>query len=671
MNFIAPEFLYALGFLAIPIIIHLFNFRKYKTVKFSQVRFLKSVKKQTQSTSQLRHFLVLLSRCIAIAALVFAFAQPYLIDNNNRNVVGKKGVLVYIDNSFSMQNNAEAGSLLDAAKAKALSLLDAFSEADRFQLHTNEFKGNQERWLNKQGFINALQNVNFTPIVRATNQVMSRLNQVKNKENYIIDNFLITDLQKSNFDFSASLDSSLYHLLPVQAVAKNNVWINELSSFQPFHLPKQKEELSVTFKTSKTDQEKSFNGQLNLNKKLKSPFTFTVKEEETIEKINFNNPDVAVLTGEVIGNDYPVTFDDTFYFSYSMQAPIKVLHLFDKTPDPSLAKLYQEDSLIDYSLSSIKQIDFSLLQSTSLIIFDGISSMSSGISDELSKFVKKGGSILIFPPQEFTDNSLTTFLAQLNAGRFQQLIQDTIDVVKLNVEAPIFKDVFEEAPKQINLPRANAYWRIKSPQNSIIQSILSYRNNDLFLSSYEAEKGKVYLSSVGLSKEQSNFNEHALFVPALFNIALQSVQQKALAYELGNTSIQLDNIQQKESPVKLVRKGQEFIPKQLYRNNTLEFLLGNEIDQAGHYQLKREDEILGMLSLNYNRKESDLSLYTVDELSTKASLAQWNIDLIVEDQTLLSEKIKEGNSGKRLWKYFALLALFFFGIEILFLRILK
>ncbi|MBL4710371.1 MAG: BatA domain-containing protein, partial [Flavobacteriales bacterium] len=119
MKFIAPEFLYALGFLAIPILIHLFNFRRYKTVKFSQVRFLKSVKKQTQSTSKLKHIIVLLCRCFALAALVLAFAQPILEKDNQPIAVGKKGVVIYLDNSFSMQANAEVGSLLDLAKSKA------------------------------------------------------------------------------------------------------------------------------------------------------------------------------------------------------------------------------------------------------------------------------------------------------------------------------------------------------------------------------------------------------------------------------------------------------------------------------------------------------------------------------------------------------------------------
>ncbi|MBL0031994.1 MAG: BatA domain-containing protein [Bacteroidetes bacterium] len=78
MQFIYPEFLFALSVLAIPIIIHLFNFRRFKKIYFTNVRFLKEIKQDTQSKSKLKHLLVLLSRLLALTFLVLAFAQPFI-----------------------------------------------------------------------------------------------------------------------------------------------------------------------------------------------------------------------------------------------------------------------------------------------------------------------------------------------------------------------------------------------------------------------------------------------------------------------------------------------------------------------------------------------------------------------------------------------------------------
>ena len=112
MKFLYPQFLYALALVAIPIIIHLFNFRKFRTVYFSNVQFLKSVKEKTKSQSQLKHLLILLSRILAITALVLAFAQPYIPVDDSSQQAKKHAISIYIDNSFSMDAENEQGRLL-------------------------------------------------------------------------------------------------------------------------------------------------------------------------------------------------------------------------------------------------------------------------------------------------------------------------------------------------------------------------------------------------------------------------------------------------------------------------------------------------------------------------------------------------------------------------------
>jgi len=88
MQFLHPTFLYALLALAIPIIIHLFYFRRFKKVYFTNVKFLKEVKEETSARRKIRNLLVLLSRLLALAFLVFAFAQPFI----PQDVEVKKGL---------------------------------------------------------------------------------------------------------------------------------------------------------------------------------------------------------------------------------------------------------------------------------------------------------------------------------------------------------------------------------------------------------------------------------------------------------------------------------------------------------------------------------------------------------------------------------------------------
>src|SRR5215510_4953280 len=100
MSFVYPGFLFALFAVAIPILVHLFNFRRFKKVYFTNVRFLREIRQDTRNRSRLKHLLILASRILAVIFLVLAFAQPYIPLKGTKISAGVKKVSVYIDNSF-------------------------------------------------------------------------------------------------------------------------------------------------------------------------------------------------------------------------------------------------------------------------------------------------------------------------------------------------------------------------------------------------------------------------------------------------------------------------------------------------------------------------------------------------------------------------------------------
>ncbi len=124
MKFAYPEFLFALSVISIPIIIHLFNFRRFKKIYFSDIRFLKEIKEQTQNRNRMKHLLVLLCRILAFAFLVFAFARPFIPGPGGEKLKGKKAISVYIDNSYSMAYTEKEGepSLFEKSKQRAFEL---------------------------------------------------------------------------------------------------------------------------------------------------------------------------------------------------------------------------------------------------------------------------------------------------------------------------------------------------------------------------------------------------------------------------------------------------------------------------------------------------------------------------------------------------------------------
>lgn len=173
MNFLYPGFLFALFAVAIPIIIHLFNFRKFKKVYFSNVAFLKEIKEQNSSREKLKNLLILCCRILAIVFLVFAFARPFLpsaskIDQNKGNSVS-----IYIDNSYSMDAVNKEGSLLDEAKRKAKEVIKAFQINDRFQVLTNDFEGKHQRLVNADEALQAIDEIKISSASRKLQQVLN------------------------------------------------------------------------------------------------------------------------------------------------------------------------------------------------------------------------------------------------------------------------------------------------------------------------------------------------------------------------------------------------------------------------------------------------------------------------------------------------------------------
>lgn len=125
MGFVFPLVLAGLAALAIPVIIHLFYFRRYKKVYFTNVRFLKELQEEKSHTDRLRKLLVLASRLAVILLLVFAFAQPFL--GGNKAQLGRANVAIYIDNSYSMGLTDGNIPLLEEARSKARDIVQAYT----------------------------------------------------------------------------------------------------------------------------------------------------------------------------------------------------------------------------------------------------------------------------------------------------------------------------------------------------------------------------------------------------------------------------------------------------------------------------------------------------------------------------------------------------------------
>ncbi|MDD5570304.1 MAG: BatA domain-containing protein [Bacteroidales bacterium] len=679
MKFIYPSFLFALAAIAIPIIIHLFNFRKFKKIYFPDIRFLQSVKQETQSKSKLKHLLVLISRILAISSLVIAFSQPYIPLGNKEINLKNKVISIYVDNSFSMEAVNENGTLLDEAKRKAKEIAMAYRQSDEFQLLTNDFEGRHQRLFNRDEFLEMINEIKISPSVKTLSEAVSRQNDLIN--NYTIGKYIymVSDFQKSISDIEKiNKDSSVnISFIPLNVKESPNLYIDSCWFLSPVRQLNKVEKLMVRVKNISGKSFENIPLKLFINKKQKALASIDIGENsQTDVLLSFTVNEAGIQNCRLEITDYPVVFDDKFYFSFTVNNKIYVSIINGKDENKYLNSLFINDSAIVLKNSQEDKIDYSKLSGNSFIILNEVEKISSGLSQELNKFVSNGSSLLVIPARKIDFDSYKSFLSSLQSKYFEKADSSELKVDKVNFENILFKDVFEKIPENIELPKIKYHYVLSKNLRSMEEYILKLQNGDMFLSSQNFNKGKIYLLCSPLNDESGNFQKQAIFVPAVYNIALQSQPTSPLFYTIGNDeNIELSNINLSgEDIFKIKDISSDFtvIPEHKLLNSQYFLNIHNQITNAGNYIVSVKDKDLTGVSFNFNRKESALNYYDdaeIEDLSVKAKLS--NSSVIYTKNTSLTKTILEYNQGKKLWKIFVILALLFLAAEIALLRFWK
>jgi hypothetical protein len=114
MSFLQPMLLAALPLIALPIIIHLINQRRYQTINWAAMMFLLAANRMSRGYARLRQLLIMAMRMAAIAGLVFAVSRPLAGGWLGLTAGGRADTtMILLDRSPSMQ---QAG--IDAGGSK-------------------------------------------------------------------------------------------------------------------------------------------------------------------------------------------------------------------------------------------------------------------------------------------------------------------------------------------------------------------------------------------------------------------------------------------------------------------------------------------------------------------------------------------------------------------------
>lgn len=686
MLFANPFMLWGLLAVSIPVIIHLFNLQRYKKVYFTNVRFLQQLQQQSRRQSVLRHWLALLFRILAIAALVLAFAKPF-IPSPLGAVVESEGVAsIYIDNSFSMETEGRNGTLIDEAVTRAEAIPAGHSRSDKFNLLTNDFSGMHHRMVSIDEYGTMLGDVGISPAVRNLSDVLNRQYDILNKEktaNRAV--YLISDFQRNAVSFAGfTPDTSTRHyFIQLQPVRYSNLSIDSVWFETPVQQIGQVIRMHVRVSNYDEKAREKIPVRLVLNGTQRAMASFDVNAgSDATEVLSFTIRETGNHFGFVELSDYPVTFDDRMYFSFRVLPSISVLNIFDQQSGPYLRALFRPDTLFRYMETNLRQLNYAEVHNQQLIVLNGLSSIPSGLSTELNRFVENGGGLFVIPSPQIDRLSYEVFLGSFNTALYTETDTARNRVSELNLLHPIFRDVFESRPgsgqeigPDTDLPWVFQRYGFRIPARGDVQTLIALRNAEPFMLTSKFGNGSIFIIASPLDAQFTTFPVHAIFVPVMYKAALISSPIQEIYHLVGTQqSVNIGNVSPGVNQVfKLSSSdGQmKFIPGHRVVNYSTHLSSLDAIAKAGNYYLTAGDDTLQVLSFNYDRRESVPDYLSVDELyDIAANTGITNFAVISETGRPAGQVISELSRGKQLWKYFIIGALAFLLAEILVLRFL-
>jgi len=670
MNFLYPGFLFALISVAIPVIIHLFNFRKFKKVYFSNVQLLKEVEQQNSSKEKLKNLLILLSRILAIIFLVLAFAQPYIPAHTQKTTALNNIVSIYIDNSYSMEAVNKDGNLLDEAKRRAKELVKGFGINDRFQLLTNNFEGKYQRLLNEEAFLKALDDVKISAANRNLQQILNRQGNVltgsANKYS-----FLISDFQK-NISTTGKLDTKAdiqYSFLKLNANTLPNVAVDSVWALSPNHQPGANERLVVQLKNYSEEEAKNIPLKLSINNQQKGLGAVTIPAGKTVkDTLNFSGLNAGWQKGLISIKDFPVTFDDTLSFSFKVDESFPVLSISGASTGNYIKALFAADRYYKLTENAESNVNYSNFASYGLIVLNGLKNPSTGLAQQLKTYLNAGGTVVLFPDLDANIQTYNSFLSGLSLPNIQTLNTAATKVDQIDLQNPIFKTVFEEIPKNLDLPTVSRYYSFVEKNTSNKEDIMLLPGRKPFFSRYGVGNGQVYLSASGLNTSDGNLARHPVFVPLIYRLALSGGNETPLYYNLGNDNalagkkIRLG----KNQSLKITADGFEAIPEIRQADGKTLIYIADQIKSAGFYNLKLADSLLAVYSFNNGRTESDM--HYLDKAALNQLAEKGNLKIFDTDKDAVKLIAGANKIGQTLWKLCLILSLIFIAAEILLIR---
>lgn len=642
MQFKNPEILYFLFLLVIPIVVHLFQLRRFKKEYFTNVQLLKQLSIQTRKSSRIKKWLLLATRLLLLTAIIIAFAQPFFKAKDTKSSANE--MYIILDNSFSMQAKGQKGELLKRAIQE---LLENTPENQNFSLITNSetFWDTDIKSIQKE-----LQNLKYSALPFHLESAMAKIKS--RKSIYNKDVVVITDAVGIEPQHFKSIDNSfnIYFIIP-KAENENNVSIDSVFIHQTLD-----EFYEIGLKlTAFGEKNNAIPLALYNQNKLVAK---TQANLDTKEKIIFFTIPKNEFNGYASITDSGLAYDNNLYFSISKSEKINVTSIGMPEKSNFLSRIYTNDEF-NFINFDIRTLDYNAIEKQDVIILNELDEIPQALQTTLKSFFEKGGNIIQIPSTKSSIGNMNAFLQNFGSIQYRLLEANEKKITKINFDNPIFSGVFENKITNFQYPKTKVSYGISTSN----PAILNYDDQSYFLTSTNNTIGSVYIFAAPINDENSNFQQSPLIVPVFYKMALNNQSKGINSFSIGNnTPFFVDATLSKDAILEVSNNEESFIPIQQIMNKKVKLTFSDLPEQAGNFKIMNYKEKLQNISFNYNRTESNLEQTSVNITSDYKT-----IDSIAS----VFDTLHTDRTDTQIWKWFVIFALLFVLFEMAIIRFVK
>ncbi|MBT8035911.1 MAG: BatA domain-containing protein [Verrucomicrobiae bacterium] len=427
MSFLQQSLLWGLFAASIPIIIHLLNRRRHRTVKWAAMEFLLKATRESRGKKKLKYLLILTCRALAIAALIFAIARPLVGGFLGWGGTQIDTVILILDRSASMEQQASYGSGGNRESKRQSAIASVRQSLENLNnprlVLIDSATGNSQDVPSPD----ALEELSATS---ATDTRASIPTLISNAIDYVLEKspgrteiWVASDLQESDWApdqgrweaiRTGLIDlpqKTTLRVLSLAAPAKNNTSIRVTSS------RRSGDELVLDIQLTRTDDETP----------EAIPITYSLNGTRSSNKITLNGQSyqfqkrLPLGKRDGVGHGFVSIPSDTnprdnvCFFAYGEDSPTTTYLVSEGGESADWLNLasappgFGRSRCVDIKPNSAHKIEWS---KTALIIWQA--SLPKGpVAQELIRYIEAGGAAIMLPPRS---ESETTFLG-LNWGQ--------------------------------------------------------------------------------------------------------------------------------------------------------------------------------------------------------------------------------------------------------------